>query len=173
MKRLLALALVCSATTTFARPPMPAPESAGPIQYQAQYAPTPAPTPMAPNASENMPTVSGTLVYPGQPTLSPIPAGIPAGQVVCDACNGGGIPLYTRVRVLRPRNIAPCAVSKIVSVPDPCNPCNVVFLEICVPPCACETIECRPHMNRTVFNYGKYSVRVTERHGTLVVSYDD
>jgi len=182
MKRLLALALVCSASTTFARPPMLVPENIGRIEYQAQYAPTPTPVPVPnsalPPAPGQVPVPStlgsGTIVYPGQPSLAPVSQGLPvAGQIICDACDGGAIPLYRRVKVVQARNIAPCAVSKIVSVPDPCNPCGVVFIEICVPPCACETIECHPHKNRTVFNYGKYAVKVTERHGCLVVNYDD
>jgi len=179
MKRLLALVLVCSATTAFARPPMLVPQNAGSVNYQAQYSPTPVPVPNSalPPAPGFVPgttsSVSGTIVYPGQPTLSPVPAGIPAGQIICDACDGGYLPLYNRVRVVQARKIAPCAVSKIVSVPDPCNPCQVVFVEICVPPCACETIECHPRKNRTVFNYGKYAVKVTERHGTLVINYDN
>jgi len=179
MKRLFVLALVCSATTVFARPPMLAPEEVEAVNAQAQYSPTPTPMqnstlPPAPGRVQGMtPPVTGTLVYPGQPPLSPVPADIPAGQVICDTCQGGGIPLYTRVKVVQARKIAPCAVSKIVSVPDPCNPCGVVFIEICVPPCACETIECHPRKNRTVFNYGKYAVKVTERHGHLVVNYDN
>ncbi|WP_437226106.1 hypothetical protein SH661x_004410 [Planctomicrobium sp. SH661] len=163
MKRLLTLALVVgAATTAFARPPMQAPEVTGPINYQAQYSPTPVPTP----SSE----------LPPSPGLQPVPAGVVVtepGCIVCDSSVGGAIPLYRKVRVVHERNIAPCAVSKIVSVPDPCNPCKCVFIEICVPPCACEEVECSTRHNRTVFNYGKYSVKVTERHGTLVVNYQD
>lgn len=179
MKRLLALALVCSATTTFAHQPMLAPPGPGIINYQAQYSPTPIPAPNstmppAPGAIHgDPPVISGAIVVPGQPALTPVPANIEAGCVVCDAAVGGYIPLYPKVRVVQARKIAPCAVSKIVSVPDPCNPCKVVFIEICVPPCACENIICHPRKNRTVFDYGKYAVNVTERHGMLVVNYDN
>lgn len=179
MKRLLALAVVCTAaTTTFARPPILVPENAGAVNYQAQYSPVPTPDPSIPPAPGMIhrvpPAPMGAIVVPGQPQqLAPIPATIEPGHIICDASAGGYLTLYPKVRVVQSRKIAPCAVPKIVSVPDPCDPCKVVFIEICVPPCACEHVECSPRKNRTVFNYGKYAVNVTERHGMLVVNYDD
>lgn len=83
------------------------------------------------------------------------------------------VALYTNVRIVEPRNMAPCAIPKIVSVPDPRNPNCCVFISICVPAGACEDVYYRPLLDRTVFDYGKYKVKVTNRHGLLVVNYDD
>jgi hypothetical protein len=161
MKRLIAMAVLCgTAATATAHQPMPAP-AIGPVEYTAGYTPEPVPTPNA------------VVVAPGQQVLTPIPAQVVPGTVVCNSCDGGHIELYKKVRVVHTRNIAPCAVSKIVSVPDPCNPCKCVFIEICVPPGKCENIEVEPRKNRVVFDYGRYSVQVTERRGTLWVNYQD
>jgi len=176
MKRLLALALVLSASTiSMAREPIQAPPALGRVDYQAQYSPVPTPSiPPAPGTLHgDPPVISGAIIYDAQPGLSPIPADIQPGVVVCDACNGGHISLYKKVNVHHARKIHPCAVSKIVSVPDPCNPCKCVFIEICVPPCQCDEVVCHPRRNRTVFHYGEYSVKVTERNGFLVVNYDN
>ncbi len=82
-------------------------------------------------------------------------------------------PLYTNVKVLDRRNIHPCAVRKIVQVNDPCDKCCKVFVEICVPPCATETVRCYRNGNRLRFCYGQYSVDVTSRRHDVVVNYND
>jgi hypothetical protein len=109
---------------------------------------------------------------PGQP---PITSGTIITQpcIVCDAAMAPMFPLYPKVRVIQPRNIAPCAVPKIVAVPDPCHPGACVFISICVPPGTCENVYTQAHADRVVFDYGKYAVKVTNRRGTLVVNYDD
>jgi hypothetical protein len=177
MKRLLTLAILCGTTATAtAHQPMPAP-AIGPVEYTAGYTPEPVPTPngAVPPAPGLQPgTIVGSVaVAPGQQVLAPIPAHVNPGTVICNSCDGGHIQLYKKVRVVHARNIAPCAVSKIVSVPDPCDPCKCVFIEICVPPGRCENIEVNPRKNRVVFDYGRYSVQVTERRGTLWVNYQD
>lgn len=179
MKKLIALALVCgAATTSWGRQPILVPAAAEPVLYQAgQYSPQPTPATPIP-----APPSPGTI--PGDPsTLRPIPqtvvpgpmpgASIEPGTIVCDASAAPLIPLYPKVKVIQARNMADCPVSKIVAVPDPCNPCQCVFVAICVPACACERVYCSPHKDRVVFDYGKYAVKVTNRHGTLFVNYDD
>lgn len=83
------------------------------------------------------------------------------------------IELYQNVRVRDARNVHPCAVKKIVSVPDPCDKCCRVCIEICVPPCENETVRCFRNGNRIRFCYGQYSVDVTSRRHDVVVNYND
>lgn len=83
------------------------------------------------------------------------------------------IELFQRVRVRDSKNIHPCAVSKIVQVKDPCDKCCKVFIEICVPPCACETVRCFRDGDRIRFCYGKHTVDVTTRKNDVVVNYND
>ncbi|WP_417848269.1 hypothetical protein [Thalassoglobus sp.] len=165
MKKFVALALLLGATTiTNAREPImvPAAPQDSAIAYQADYSPTPA---------------QGVVVDDG---LQPVPAGSPIGTIVCDSCDAQGIELYRNVKVIQARKIHPCAVPKIVQVPNPCydrcNPCGkepeCVFVEICVPPCACEEVSICKDGRRTKFDYGKYGVKVTNRRGTLVINYD-
>lgn len=160
MKRLFTLALLLGATTVAgAREPMFAPTLAqgNVINHEANYSPTPA-----------------------DEALHPVPAGSAVGTIVCDACDADGIELYCDVKVIQARKIHPCAVPKIVKVPnpcyDPCNPCcdaaPCVYVKICVPPCGCEEVTCSKRGDRTKFDYGKYAVKVTNRRGTLVINYD-
>lgn len=177
MKRLIALAVLCgTAATATAREPMPAP-GVGPIEHSARYAPELVPTPSTavPPAPGLQPgaIVGSVVVAPGHQSLAPIPAHVQPGTVICNACDGGHLELYKKVRVVHTKNIAPCAVSKIVAVPDPCNPCKSVLIEICVPADKCENIEVDARKNRVTFDYGRYAVQVTERRGTLWVNYQD
>ncbi|SFI27815.1 hypothetical protein [Planctomicrobium piriforme] len=170
MKKLLALALVLgAATTTLARQPMLAPELSGPQTHTAQYSPNPTPAiPVPPSPGIIDAPSTGAIV------MSPVPdANMQPGVIMGEAIAAPVFPLYRNVKYVQERNIAPCAVKKIVSVPDPCNPCSCVFVCICVPPCACEDVYCSPHKDRMVFDYGEYKVNITERRGTLVVNYDD
>lgn len=166
MKKLIAFALLLGGTTMAnGREPIFAPglPHQGAINYEAQYSPTPA----------------GEYVVEDE-ALHPVPAGSPIGTIVCDACDANGIELYEHVKVVQARKIHPCAVSKIVQVPNPCyDPCcplnsdPCVFVEICVPPCACEEVRCSKRGDRVKFDYGKYAVKVTNRRGLLVVNYDN
>lgn len=160
MKKYIALALLFgTAAIANGREPIlvPAAPQGTPVTVEAQYSPTPA----------------------GEDELQPVPAGSQIGTIVCDACDAGGIELYQNVRVIQSRKIHPCAVPKIVKVPnpcyDPCRPCcedPCVFVEICVPPCGCEEVQCSLNGRRTKFDYGKYAVKVTARRGTLFINYD-
>jgi hypothetical protein len=190
MQKLIVLALVSAAgTVCWARQPMIAPLGTTMAAFQAPGTVTPSPTP-----NLTIPPSPGVVPQTSsQPNLTPIPEtghppvpGYLPGQIpmtsgaiitqpciVCDAAMGPMFPLYPKVRVIQPRNIAPCAVPKIVAVPDPCQPCGCVFISICVPAGACENVYTQPHAERVVFDYGKYAVKVTNRRGTLVVNYDD
>ena len=83
------------------------------------------------------------------------------------------IRLYQNVRVRDSQNIHPCAVAKIVSIPDPRDKCCRVNIEICVPPCANESVRCFRQGDRLRFCYGRYSVDVISRRRDVVVNYND
>lgn len=165
MKKYVALAMLLGVTVVASgREPIlvPAVPQSPAITHTSQYSPTPA---------------GGVIVDDGP--LQPVPVGSPIGTIVCDSCDAGGIELYQNVKVIQSRKIHPCAVPKIVQVPnpcyDPCKPCcgpQCVFVEICIPPCACEEVSCSKGGQRTKFDYGKYAVKVTARRGTLFVNYD-
>ncbi len=172
MKKFLALVLMLgAASTTLARQPMLAPES---LAVKPTLA---SPVPPAPGVStedmQGVQKVTGTLVVnPPQPV--PELSRIEPGVIVCDAIAAPTYyTTYTKVNYLLERNIAPCAVKKLVAVPDPCNPCKCVLVAICVPPCACEEVIVHPRKDRVTFNYGKYQVRITARNGHLNVVYLD
>lgn len=164
MKKLVAIAMLLGATTiATGRERAVVAQLDAPLAYQSNYSPVPA-----------TPTVAD------DDTLHPVPAGSPIGQVVCDACDAGGLELYQNVHVKQSRKIHPCAVPKIVQVPnpcyDPCNPCcdqnPCVLVEVCVPPCGCECVSVTKNGRRTKLDYGKYAVKVTERNGRLFINYD-
>lgn len=117
-------------------------------------------------------TVVGAAQMPPAPT--PIP--IPEGMVVA---MGTPVELYHNVRYKDLRNIHPCAVEKIVAVPNPCpDPCNAccqscVFVKICVPTCDCYETKCSKHGSKIKYDFGKYEVEITSARGVVVVDYDD
>ena len=90
-----------------------------------------------------------------------------------------GIPLFTRVKYKDLREMAPCAVPKIIVVKDPCacdDGCyapKCVCIEICVPPCGCEEVKCKRNGNRMRYDYGKYAVDVRIKKGYIEVDYQD
>lgn len=151
MNKFAAIALVLGASTVWGREPLPVPAVDDAVAYSAQeYAPQPIPQ-------------EGYVV---SEQMEP-------GVIIGDATAGHGIPLYHNVKVVQARKMHPCAVPKIVSVPDPCNPCCCVFVQICVPPCACECVYTKRGGRRTVFDYGDYAVKVTTRGNRLVINYDN
>lgn len=96
------------------------------------------------------------------------------------------IALFDCVRYKDLKNIHPCAVPRIVMIPDPCaccNPCSCcepacVAIEICVPPTddCCGPQErhiCKRDGRKQKFCYGKYAVEITVKKGFVVVDYDD
>ncbi|MCA8999479.1 MAG: hypothetical protein KDA80_20965 [Planctomycetaceae bacterium] len=93
------------------------------------------------------------------------------GAIVCDSVVGHRISLYPKVRVRDARKIAPHAVRKIVAVPDPCGGPRCVFIEICVPSCACEHVSFR--RGRLRYDYGRFAIDISHRRQLIVVDYDD
>lgn len=161
MKNLLAIALVLGVSSTGmasqtapAQAPAAVPSAAGHVQGANHH---------DGNRIQPIPDLHSGVIDPS--TVKP-------GHVIGDVSSARLVPLYDNVKVLFPKNIAPCAVQKIVSVPDPCNPCCCVFVAICVPPCGCEeVVTVHPRLDRVTFDYGEYRVRITERKGTLVIAY--
>ena len=91
-------------------------------------------------------------------------------------------PLFCNVKYVDRKEMHPCAVPKIIRVNDPCackNPCSCccepqcVYIQICVPPCGCETVKCRKQGDRVRYDYGKYKVDVRVKKGFIVVDYQD
>ena len=83
------------------------------------------------------------------------------------------IALYHCVKVEDRDNIHPCAVSMIVSVADPCNPCCCRFVEICVPPNCCPKISTRRKGTKVEYDFGEYEVDIYSKKNVVVVNYDD
>jgi len=108
--------------------------------------------------------------------LQPVPAA-PGGTIV----HGPPIELFTRVKYKDRDEMAPCAVTKIIQVKDPCacdDPCDCcgpkcVSIAICVPPCACERVKVRKNGTRIEYDYGDYEVDVRVKKGYIEVDYQD
>ncbi len=86
--------------------------------------------------------------------------------------------LFTRVKYTDLHEKAPGAVSKIITVKNPCRDLGccepeTVCIEICVPPCGCETVKCRLFGNRIRYDYGKYAVDVRIKRDYIQVDYQD
>lgn len=115
---------------------------------------------------------------PGTPYGQPIGMGgyVDSGPVYVDAAPE---PLYTNVKYVDLREKHPCAVTKIISVKDPCachslcGSCGpkCVYIAICVPPCGCEDVICRRDGDRIRYDYGKYAVDVRIKKDHIVVDY--
>lgn len=133
--------------------------------HVAQVQPVPEPMYVGPGSGP------GTVV-PGEPIPGqPYPGG------VIESYPAGGAPLYTNVRYKDLRNIHPCAVPKVVMVPDPCaDPCcgaACVPVQICVPPCGCERVKVSKGGNKIKYDYGKYQVEIRVKRNHIEVDYDD
>ena len=137
--------------------------------------------------------VGGPVLVAQEDNLQPIPEATTAPPTPTPGVGAQPVPvegavltLYPNVRYKDERNIAPCAVSQIVMVKDPCplpcdpcNPCAVpevrcVAVQICVPPCsACPPkITCRRGGEYVKYDYGKYRVEIRSRRGCVTVDYD-
>ena len=92
------------------------------------------------------------------PTYSPA---LPEGTYGPMMIEGAPLPadpafcLYENVRVVHPHQIADCAVPTIIQVPDPCNPCCCVFIEVCFPTCRCPQVTVGPLGRRMWFDFGR------------------
>lgn len=172
MNKILATVAVLSLCTLGqARDPIFIPQDqALAFQVPQQYAPSPTPMPAPMAAPQPIPQPHYATPYASPMPAGPIYEGDPC--IVCDNYAGCPLPLFPHVKVRQARNIHPCAVEKIVAVPNPCGP-GCVHICICVPPCACECVKVGPLGRRTCFDYGKYSVTVIERRHGLVVDYND
>jgi hypothetical protein len=133
---------------------------------------------------EAPPPAPGIVVPPGPlPALAgPIPDAGPSAVGGPPIAMAPAASLYPCVRYKDRRNIAPYAVPMCIAVRDPCagkDPCSrcappkCVLVEICVPPCGCPKITCKHDGARVRYDYGKYAVNITSRHGVVVVNYDD
>lgn len=120
-------------------------------------------------------TVAGAAQMPPapEPTLHPMPE----GTVVMST--SAPVELFDCVRYKDLKNVHPCAVEKIVAVPDPCpDPCDpcaqkCVYVCVCVPPCDCYETKCRRNGKKLIMDFGKYQVEITSARGQVVVDYDD
>lgn len=152
MKQLLSVCLIAivgvASAQAVAQDRFPAPTPAQPYQIGPGYADE-----IAPPAHP----------YPAQ-AYPPAVQSYPAGPAPV---------LFTDVKVRHPRKIHPCAVPTIVEVPDPCDPCCTVLVEICAPPCELHCV--KPHgllKRQTRFDYGEYKVDIIPRRGRLIIDYD-
>jgi|GEM_PF-832706 hypothetical protein len=123
----------------------------------------------------------GPMSQPLPPSVQPVPELGPAAAGGPPIVMAPGFALYPRVKYHDKRHIAPCAVPMVVAVRDPCahrDPCEAcgppkcVFVQICVPPCGSPKICTRHDGQRVRYDYGKYAVNITSRHGIVVVDYD-
>jgi hypothetical protein len=115
--------------------------------------------------------VAPTLGGPALGEVTPVPdQPVSATPAVV---TGAPVELYCNVKYRDERNIAPCAVPMIVQVPDPCNPCCCVNVQICVPPCDCPCVKTSKCGRKVTYDYGKYRVQITSARNRVVVDYDD
>ncbi len=133
-----------------------------------------------------LPPVTG----PAPPSVMPLPEAAPPVRAVPEVPGfvaAGGPPLqlgpapvlFANVKYRDRRHIAPCAVPMYVAVRDPCErrdgrscgPPKCVLVEIYVPP-GMPKITSRHDGTRVRYDYGKYAVNITSRHGVVVVNYD-
>ena len=127
----------------------------------------------------------------GSPSVVPLPEAAPPGMALPGAPGAwaAGSPpmqlapasaLFPCVKYRDRRHIAPCAVPMYVAVRDPCErhdrclcgPPKCVLVEICVPPCGAPKITCHRDGTKVRYDYGRYAVNITSRHGVVVVNYD-
>ncbi len=148
------------------------PRLLGPMRLISQTAPAaPAPAP----ASEPLPSV-----HDMSPGMAPMAVSDSCG---CGQGCDGDCNLFKCVEVEDRHNIHPCAVTKIISILDPCacdNRCSCcgpkcVLVKICVPPCGCPKIKVTRHGRKVKYDYGKYTIEIksSKRKGIIEVDYDD
>lgn len=119
--------------------------------------------------SEALPAYLAEPTPVDEPTPA-IPEEVPVPVVAAPVYVGPA--LFTKVKVKDERKIHPCAVSVVVSAPDPCNPKCQVCVEVCVPPCTPAEVSCRRCGEKIVYDFGKYEVKLTARRGRVVIDYD-
>lgn len=88
------------------------------------------------------------------------------------------VPLATCVKVEDECDMAPNAVPTIIAVRDPnapvdhCHP-QMVYVQICVPPCPPRSLKISPCQTEIKLDYGRYDVEIKSRNGVIVVDYDN
>jgi hypothetical protein len=119
----------------------------------------------------------------GNPTNAQVPP-VPEPDMHLEH-QGDAVELFPNVCYKNVRNMHPCAVPRIVLVPDPCaclKQCgccepSCVAIQICVPPedCCCsqERHLCKKGGLCQRYCFGKYSVDIRVKKGCVVVCYKD
>ena len=132
--------------------------------------------------SRTYPTLAqGTYAAPPAPAAEvapPAPGGGPAVKA-----GPAPIRLFHCVKYRDLHHIAPCAVTKIVKIVDPCwkpDPCSCcrqcapcVYVMVCVPPCGCADVRVSRNGHVVRYDYGKYAVDIVSRNGKIYIDYDD
>ncbi len=143
--------------------PMPVPRASFQVEQAASY-------------SVPMPPAPVIQSYQADPSYSPA---LPEGTYGPMMIEGAPLPadpafcLYQNVRVVDQRKIAVDAVPTIIQVPDPCNPCCCVYIEVCFPACNCPQVTVGPLGRRVWFDFGRRGVVVTSRaNGVISVNYN-
>lgn len=147
-----------------------------PVLDQVQQAPAYDAVPPAP-----LPPVMNSAPPSALPLPEAAPPGIP-GTVAAGAPPVILAPapvLFPKVKYIDRRHIAPCAVPMYVAVRDPCErhdrcscgPPKCVLVQICVPP-GTPKITSRRDGSKVRYDYGRYAVNITSKHGVVVVNYD-
>lgn len=191
---------VCVLATLVAIASAGADDFSGPQFGQSEFAPAPFPgtgAPMpVPQASFQVPGPmaqddSGTIYsvpmppaptfgtvddFSSEPTYSPTLEEGTYGPMLIEGAplpTEMGVCLYPHVRVVDPHKVAVDSVPTIIQVPDPCNPCCCVYIEVCFPTCRCPEVSVGPLGRRVWFDFGRREVVVTSRaNGVISVNYN-
>lgn len=131
-----------------------------------------------------LPTGDGQNGQAAEPAPLLMPEGHPAPQGHLMPTET--VQLFPYVKYEDPENVHPCAVTKIVAVPDPCARCrhhgrhrcaqcrpSCVYVRICVPPCGCPKVKVKHHGRKIEYDYGEYEVEIESKNGVIEVDYDD
>jgi hypothetical protein len=171
----------------------PPPAAANDVVIQA---PAVDPAREAPTYEAVPPAPLPPVTSPALPSALPLPEAAPPGPFIpgpalstAPGSLAAGSPpvvlapapvLFRKVKYIDRRHIAPGAVPMYVAVRDPCErldrcsfgPPKCVMVEICVPPCGPPRITCRHDGTKVRYDYGRYAVNITSKHGVVVVNYD-
>lgn len=94
---------------------------------------------------------------------------------------GRSVQLYRNVKYKDLDEVAPCAVPKIIRVPNPCyKPCSCccpqqprcVYIKVCVPHCGCAEVDVEDDGD-VELDYGEYAIDVRQKDHYIEVDYQD
>ena len=116
----------------------------------------------------------GATAFAQSPTPDPV-SGV-AGHVAAPE-----VELFKYVKYKDLCEMAPCHVTRVIQVRNPCKRCctdpECVNIEICVPEtCPCDDEPCVLSLfggRRVRYDYGKYEVDVRVKRGYIEVDYQD